>query len=337
MTKGIALTEIVDFQRWQSLQDHFGQAIGVSVRTVDKTGNLIARPSNPTRFCEEILKTSVGIARCGKCLPSNISNLMVADRWKEGYQCHAGLHIFCVPVIAFDNTPIAYILVGPVFLGRRRETQGYQQLAKDLGISLDTIIDCITEIKLFTFAGIQSVIELINDMTCYVAQLGYRRFKLERMIPLPKISKFVHRYYLDKILKALLDVSSNAAGTESGSIMLLDKRAGELYIKIARGLNNDIIENTRLKTGEGVAGLAVKERRSLLLDNQLTDDRIKARLRRPEIKSAFVIPINVDNETLGVMSISTSSPSVIISAENIDTLQRLIELTETTLADLHKL
>ena len=236
MPKGISLTDIVDFERWQSLQDHFGQAIGVSVRTVDKTGNLIVRPSNLTGFCEEILKTSVGIARCGKCLPSNISDLMVVNRWKEGYQCHAGLHIFCVPVIASNNTPLAYILVGPVFLGRRRETQGYQRLAKDLGIDLDTIIDCSTEVKLFTFAGIQSVIELISDMTCYVAQLGYRRFRLERMIPLPKISKFVHKFYIDKILNALLEVSSNTAGTESGSIMLLDRGTNESDLGAGGGL-----------------------------------------------------------------------------------------------------
>ena len=228
-------------------------------------------------------------------------------------------------------------MVGPVFLGQRRKEQGYKEKAEELGISLDKLIDGLTEIKVFTFTGIQSLIELIRDIVSNVAQLGYSRFKLERLIPLPKIGKIVHKFHMDKILSALLDISFNTTKAEFGSIMLVDEQTGELYIKIAKGLTKDIIKNARLKPGEGIAGLAVKERRFLLLDDSLTDERIKSRLKRPEIQSAVVAPLRVMDEPLGVMNIATSNPSDKISPEKVETIHRLIELTESTLTDLIKL
>ena len=118
--------------------------------------------------------------------------------------------------------------------------------------------------------------------------------------------------------------------------MLVNEETGELYIKIAKGLKKDIIKNTRLKVGEGIAGLALKERRFLLLDDKLTDKRIKSRLKRPKIKSAVVAPLTIKDEPLGVMNIGTFRPAVKITPAKIETLQRLIELTESTLADLHR-
>jgi hypothetical protein len=274
---------------------------------------------------------------CGKCLPPSLDDVSQGKKWKEGYQCHLGLYNFCIPVTTVNNQAAAYMLVGPVFLGRRRKEQGYKQKAAQLGLDQERFIDAIIEVKAFTFTGILSVIELISDIACYVVQLGYSRFKLERLIPVPKIGKLMHRFYIERILNALLDVSFNTAGGEFGSIMLLNEETGELYIKIAKGIKKDIIKNTRLRIGEGIAGLALKEKRLFLLDDRVTDERIKARLRRPEIKSAIVAPFHLKNEPLGVMNIGTTKSTRRITSENIETLQRLIELTETSLADLAKM
>ncbi len=337
MKKDISLKTIIDIGRWQRVQDHFGEVIGVSIRTVDRMGNPITRLSNPTRVCQEVMRTPAGAALCGKCIPASLDDLVKDREWREGYRCHLGLNNFCIPIVAFDQQAVAYILIGPVFLGQRRMIQEYKQKIEILGLRADEFIDCISEVKLFTFSGIQSVIDLISGIACYVAQLGYNRYKLENIIPLPKIGKMVHRYYMDRILNALLEVSFNTASAEFGSIMLLDEKTGELYIKIARGLKDEIVKNTRLKIGDGVAGLAVKENRFLLLDDKLEDESIESRLKRPEIKSAVVAPFTLKNEPLGVMNIGTTNPAVKISSEMVETLQRLVELTEITLTDLLKL
>ncbi|MFC1658906.1 PocR ligand-binding domain-containing protein [Candidatus Omnitrophota bacterium] len=331
------LKDLVDIGQWQKMQDHFAEVIGVGIRTVDRNGNLITKASNISRICAEIMAdSSAGVARCNRCLPPSLDSPGKQGKWKEGFECHLGLHNFCIPVLTFEKQTVAYLLVGPVLLGHRWKTEAYRQKARELKVEPEKLLDCLSEVKLFTFTGIRSVIELINDISSYLIQLGYNRFKLERIIPLPKLGKVVHRFYMDKILSTLLDVSSDTLQAECGSVMLLDEETGELYIKIAKGLSKDIINKARLKIGEGIAGLAIKENRSFLIDKKTIDVRIKPLLRRPQIKSSFIAPLSLMKEPLGVLNISTNRPSVKFTPAKIETLRRLINLTETTLQDLRK-
>ncbi|MBU3933894.1 MAG: PocR ligand-binding domain-containing protein [Candidatus Omnitrophica bacterium] len=330
--EGILLKEVIDIKQWQEIQDHFAQVLGVTIRFVEPNGNLLTRPSKTTRLCEEVIRSSAaGIAQCGRCLAPAAPNLETEQMWKEGYLCPIGLHNFSIPVNLPNNETIAKLLVGPVLLGERQKPGRYREKIAELGIDLDKFIDALIEIKVFSFSGIQSVLELLQDVVCYLVELGYHRFKLEKIIPLPKVSKMVYKFYTDKLLSALLDVSFNVTGAEFGSIMLLDEKSGSLYIKIGRGIKKDIIKHTRLKIGEGVAGLAAQENKFLLLDDKFADERIKNRLQRPEIKSAIVAPIQVEDELFGVMNIGTLHPSDKFSAENIDVLRQLIKLVTTTM------
>lgn len=335
MKSEITLKEVVSIEQWQKIQDHFAEVMGVTMRTVDSGGNLLTTSSNPKRLCEEVIKSSpIGITRCGKCLPVSITDLELNEAWKEGYLCHIDLHNFSIPVMLPNNKAIAYILVGPVLLGARPKADKYQEKIKELGIDVEKITDGLLEIKVSSFSGINSVLELLQEVTSYIVEQGYHRFKLEKIIPSHKISRMVYKLYTDKLLNALLDVSSNMTGAEFGSIMVLDEGTGELYIKIGRGLKKDIIKHTRLKIGNGIAGLAAQERRFLLLDDKIADERIKNRLQRPEIKSAIVAPIQVKDELFGVMNIGTHQRSDRFNAENVGVLTQLVKLVGVALQDL---
>lgn len=336
MKNGISLKEVIDINQWQEIQDHFAEVIGVTISTVDTTGNLLTKPSNPTRLCEEIVRSSpAGIDSCARCFPVSMADLESNEIWKEGYLCHIGLYNFPIPARLPNDKTIAYILVGPVLLGERQKPNKYREKIAELNIDIDKFIDALIEIKVFSFSGIQSVTELLKDVFSYIVELGYHRFKLEKIIPSHKLSKMVYKFYADKLLNALLDVSCNMTGAQFGSIMLLDEKTGELYIKMGKGIKKDIIKHTRLKIGEGIAGLAAQERRFLLVDDKVTDERIKNRLHRPEIQSAIVAPIQADEQEqlFGVMNMGTLSPSAKFSADNIDTLRQLVKVVSITLQD----
>lgn len=335
MKSEITLKDVVNIEQWQKIQDHFAEVLGTTMRTVDLGGNLLTTPSNPTKLCEELIKSSpVGITRCERCLPASIADLELNEAWKEGYLCHIDLHNFSIPVILPTNKTIAYIMVGPVLLGMRPKLNKYEEKLKELGIDVEKIVDGLLEIKVFSFSGIQSAMELLQEVASYIVEQSYHRFKLERIIPSQKISRMVYKFYTDKLLNALLDVSFNMTDAEFGSIMVLDEGTGELYIKIGRGLKKDIIKHTRLKIGSGIAGLAAQERRLLLVDDKIADERIKNRLQRPEIKSAIVAPIQVKDELFGVMNIGTRQHSDRFSAENAAVLAQLVKLVGVALQDL---
>ena len=330
----MTLAEVIEIALWQKIQDHFAEVIGVTIRTIDAEINAYTTPSNPTRFCAEIVGSSPqGIIKCAKCLPPSLENLHLKEKWNDGYQCFSGLYNFAIPISVPRNQIIAYILVGPVILGQRQKAEYYRQDAQELGIDLDRYFDGLREIKSFSFSSIQAVLELLKDVASYIAQRGYQKIKLEKIISLPKVNKMVYKFYIDKLLDALLDVSFHTIGAEFGSIMLVDKKRGELYIKIGRGIKKEIIKHTRLKIGEGFAGLAAQEKRFLFLDDKISDERIKNRLSRPEIKSAVVAPIRVKDEVLGVMNLGTFQPANKFNPENMATLNQLVKLVDVTLQD----
>ena len=96
--KKLNLSDLVDINFLQDLQDNFAKALNVASITVDDKGP-ITKPSNFTEFCSNYARgTTEGFKRCNDC------NL----RWgkltaKKGspviYNCHFGLTHFAVPIM----------------------------------------------------------------------------------------------------------------------------------------------------------------------------------------------------------------------------------------------
>lgn len=335
MKKTNSFAEIVDIKQWQEMQEHFAEVVGATIRTVDPAGNPLTAASRPARLCAEIVSaSSAGMAKCVECFAPSIANLITSEMWKEGSQCHLGLYNFAIPVNLPENQRAAYILVGPVFLGERQKPDKYREKIAELGLDFDKFADALIEIKDFSFSAIQSVLELLQDVASYIVEADYHRFKLEKSIPLPSLSKMVYKFYTEKLLNALLDVSCGVLGGESGSIMLLNEETGELFIKISRGIKKDIIKNTRLKIGEGIAGLAAQEGKILLVNDKIADERIKSRFQRPEIQSAVVAPIQAEGKLLGVMNIATRYSSDKFDSESVEVLRQLVKLAAVSYHDI---
>jgi len=89
----------------------------------------------------------------------------------------------------------------------------------------------------------------------------------------------------------------------------------------------DIVNNTKVKLGEQVSGIAVKENRSFLLDDKVSDNRIKRYLKRPQISSSMVIPLKIENRVVGVMNIGALNTSIVrFFPNNLKLMSRLLDL-----------
>ena len=189
--------------------------------------------------------------------------------------------------------------------------------------------------KVFTFYGIKSVVELLYDIGLCICQLGYQNLQLKGLLPrAPAIVKRLHEFYKERLLDALLEVSCEFTEADRGSIMLLDEQKKELYIKIARGLSEDIVKTVRLKTSEGLAGIVVEEGRPLLIDSGVSDEKIRNRMNNPKLKNSILIPLKAKDRLLGVLSIgSYGEASDKFTSNSLETIDKLAELVESALAD----
>lgn len=109
---------------------------------------------------------------------------------------------------------------------------------------------------------------------------------------------------LDEILKLIVQNARGTFNAQVVSLMLFDKEKETLKINCAEGLSLEIIQNTRVEVGEGIAGKVAKSGQPLLLVDVLETER-------PDmdkgVKSALSVPLKIKNEVVGVLNVSKTS------------------------------
>ncbi|MCM8824000.1 MAG: PocR ligand-binding domain-containing protein [Candidatus Omnitrophica bacterium] len=307
----INFTDIVDRDKWQEIQDRFSEVLKVTLFTVDRYGNCITRCSLAPRLCQEVMTITIESAKvCSDCHRRVLVN--AEKSWKEGYLCPIGLYFFPVP-LKIKEVTLGYLIVGPVVLGKRDEST-YKERIENLGIDIDIFLDALREIKVFSFYGIKSVIELLYDLSVQILSTNF---------------------IVDKFLTVLLEAAHNFTQSDRSSIMLFNEDTKELYIKVAKGIEEDIIASTRLKLGEGLAGIAAQQDTPLFLSNDTVDENIRKRFRNRAITYSIIMPIKVQNKLLGILNIATyKQNSDKFNFQNIDTITKLKNLVESTLGEV---
>lgn len=113
---------------------------------------------------------------------------------------------------------------------------------------------------------------------------------------------------IKSLLDLILHLSLDMLGGDKASIMLLDEEKGELTIEAAAGLSEEAIKQTRLKLGEGIAGLAAEKGEPLLISDISKDPRFKGVRKREDICSALCVPLKVKGMVIGVLNVGAVCP-----------------------------
>ncbi len=89
------------------------------------------------------------------------------------------------------------------------------------------------------------------------------------------------------------------------SIMLGDEITGELTIKGARGISNDIVKRTRIKFGEQIAGMVAIEGKPLLIEDIEDEPWFKRKsMLQYNTKSLLSLPLKIQDRVIGVMNLN---------------------------------
>lgn len=317
----LSLKDLLNVKKWQKIQDNFSVVAGVSIRTVDSEGAPVTSPSREPRLCRELLKDSPAKSRaCGSCLPTFLGGKGIVDK-NLSFVCQAGVHNFSAP-LKVDEQVFGYVILGPVILVMRKSKEEYRKAAEELNLDLEDFWSAILEIKVTSFSGIQSLVELIKDVGEYNLTSAYKnKLKQKEAVMAPGSPKFT------RLLNALLDVAFEITGADIGSVMVYDKSSKELSIHVSRGIAEEIVKSAKVKLGSGISGIAAKEGRSFLLDENTTDNRIRSYFNRPNISSSMVIPLKAENRVVGVMNLGALvTSSVRFNNDNINLMNKLADL-----------
>ncbi len=109
---------------------------------------------------------------------------------------------------------------------------------------------------------------------------------------------------VDQVLEKIVQQIYDDLGFQIVSILLLDVEGTYLTIKASRGLDREIVESTRTKVGEGVAGWVAQKGEPLLVSDIEGDPRFrKVRSHgRYSSRSLICVPLLVGNRVIGVLN-----------------------------------
>lgn len=130
--------------------------------------------------------------------------------------------------------------------------------------------------------------------------------RLRALIPLYELSKaFMGMTNLQQLLVEIVDVSCRETGADRASLMLLNEDTQTLTIQSAIGLPEEVIATTRIRLGEGIAGLVAERREPLVLDSSSPpSDELRKLMKQDRISSAVCVPLAVREELIGVLNLS---------------------------------
>ncbi|MBI4342944.1 MAG: GAF domain-containing protein [Candidatus Omnitrophica bacterium] len=329
----LSLRQLVEPIRWQRLQDHFARVLGITLRTIASDHELLSVPSWPSGVDPD---SAIGLLKIGEELDALVPPQR-PPQYTANLTTPLGVTYAAVPIRATADQIVAYFVTGPLVVGPREDEVQFHRRVAALGQDARALWPLILSLRLYTFAGIRSALNLIEEVGTSIAELAYQANQFGTVLPSStKIDQAVLTYHTDRILHSLLEAATLAIRADGGSIMLYDGRRELLQMKTALGLSESVVSATRLKRGEGIAGLAAEQRNILVVDAQVTDERIRNRMRRPELTSSLVAPLVPDasQDPIGVLSLRTANPQRQFTEEHVELLRRLLDLACIALGSL---
>ena len=115
------------------------------------------------------------------------------------------------------------------------------------------------------------------------------------------------------LIETVLHQAMESARADSGSIALLDEKREFLEIKASVGLEKEIIQNLRLKVGQGVTGRCILTGRTKNIgDIRQSPHYIEV---RKDILSEMAVPLKVGKKSFGVISVDSSKLNAFETAD----------------------
>ena len=328
--------EIIDPKRWSDFLKRFIDVLRINIFLVDSEGRTIIPPyreGGRERYGGKFLSTSFQFDFAGQ-----ESNFLEKFE-NNGLYLEASdlfdFRIFAVPIVVEGSEVIAYMMVGPVILNKKRENYEYVNLAEPIGINRGDLTDAIHEIRVISFVTIKAILDLLSEVARDIVGLNLEKKKLHQKkfkkdVLEEEFATVAQDLYaeiqLDELLVTVLDIALKLSEAECGSIMMLDETEKVLTIKVSRGLDGNAAKGVNVKLGEGISGLAVRENKSFVISGDDGDQRIKPLLRRPEIKQSAIIPLALRDRVFGVLNLHTKKEHgrIVESMDNLRHLSRLI-------------
>ena len=168
----INLDKVIDFKKWQTLQDNLSLVTNMAIITVDYKGNPISKHSKCSKFCESVRNNAQMVKYCQKC---DSRGGLEAVRSNEPYiyLCHYNIVDVAVPII-IDGRYMGAIMAGQVKL-KENITQDMEKIVDTSHKSvarevLEDFKEYYDELPLLTYEEVQNIANMLSSLCNYLVE-----------------------------------------------------------------------------------------------------------------------------------------------------------------------
>lgn len=330
LQNNLGLKGLVSLEDWQKVQDSFAEVLRVSLQTIGPDNSPLSKISSPSRLWTNILPHTPKHSKlCGNCVLRKNSKKKINVKDVSTIKCPFDLDLLIIPIKALENRIVAYIVMGPLILNKRKDRSEYVELAKKAGVDPEELLDSLIEINVFSYNKTRSMVKLLSDMFSHMAKTGYHKKRLGEIgQEVIEMDPLFSRQYEEKVLRALLSTCTSALDIDSGSVMTVDKKTQHLHIKAASRLNKSFVNRSNIKMGEGIAGIAAATQKPIILPRDMNKNGLAGRMKRKYIKSSMIVPFGkTDNQNAyGVISLNVVRKNKDFSKKDIAFVKELVNL-----------
>ncbi len=270
------------------------------------------------------------------------------DQIRSLYLTGGALLLLAIGTVVFFSIALARSITRPILAlhrGAHEIISGnlHYRIATDSDDETATISEAFNRVT-------GNLVEKIAELRAYSEDLARSNRELDKKIQelksLQELGKVISSIFnLEELLRAIVQNATMVMKSHRCSIVLVNERTGEFFIKIGKGIAEDldIVENIRLKSGGLVTDWCVQHREPLLVTDFATDERFPAPPTGRYRSGSFIaVPLVVNEQVIGVISITekmTGTPydtsdlhlltifanQVVIAIENAKLYERLVE------------
>ncbi|MGJ4747335.1 SpoIIE family protein phosphatase [Leptospira sp. SA-E8] len=109
---------------------------------------------------------------------------------------------------------------------------------------------------------------------------------------------------LSQLLEAIMLSSKTVFRTEACSVLLLDESKEYLYFHTVLGEKSEAVTKMQVPVGKGVAGLVVRERKPMIINDAQNDDRVYKEVDKASqftTRNIMAAPLVANDEVIGVI------------------------------------
>ncbi|MCK5684120.1 SpoIIE family protein phosphatase [bacterium] len=166
----------------------------------------------------------------------------------------------------------------------------------------------MTEEKVDMLDLFTSQISLLIDNVTMVEKLkAYGDQKSQRLSTIYEIGRLMSSSFdMINLLNMVIDNVIYVMNVKKCSMMLIDEETEEIKVKLARGMNKQVVETMRQKVNkESISGWVIVNKKPLLVEDIRDDDRFATNMRKSYTSFSFIcVPIISRGVIKGVLNIT---------------------------------